>query len=70
MTTMTAPKAYTIEEVAEILKVNPRTVNRMLERGELKGFKVGRLWRVSQTALEAYMSGERPEGGSERPTSP
>ncbi len=58
---MTTPKAYTIEEVAEILKVNPRTVNRMLERGELRGFKVGRLWRVSQEALEAYMRGDKAE---------
>jgi acetyl-CoA synthetase len=57
--TMTSPKVYTIEEVAELLKVNPRTINRMLERGELRGFKVGRLWRVSEEALQAYMRGEQ-----------
>lgn len=57
---MTTPRVYTIEEVAEVLKVNPRTVNRLLERGELVGFKVGRLWRVSQEALEAYTRGARP----------
>ena len=58
---MTTPKVYTIEEVAEILKVNPRTINRMLERGEMKGVKVGRLWRISQGALEAYLRGEKTE---------
>ncbi|MGE0542429.1 MAG: helix-turn-helix domain-containing protein [Dehalococcoidia bacterium] len=61
MLVMTEPrKAYTIEEVAEVLQVNPRTINRMLDRGELKGFKVGRLWRISQEALDAYMRGEQP----------
>jgi len=47
--------------VAEVLKVNPRTVNRMLERGELRGVKAGRLWRMSQEALNAYLRGEKAE---------
>ena len=59
LTTMTTPMAYTVDEVAAILKVNPRTVYRMLERGELRGFKVGTLWRVPQEALEAFMRGEQ-----------
>jgi excisionase family DNA binding protein len=58
--TMTAPRAYTIEEVAKVLQVNPRTVNRMLERGELRGVKAGRLWRIPQEALDAYLRGEQP----------
>jgi excisionase family DNA binding protein len=63
MTTMTTPRVYTIEEVAEVLKVHPRTVNRMLERGQLRGVKAGRLWRISQEALEAYLRGEEREEG-------
>ena len=58
---MTTPKAYTVEEVAQILKVHPRTVYRMLDRGQLKGFKVGTVWRVVEQELEAFMRGERPE---------
>ena len=61
MATMTMPRALTVEEVAEALQVNPRTVYRMLERGEIKGFKVGPLWRVSRETLEAYMRGEKTE---------
>lgn len=60
MTTMTTPRAYTVDEVATILKVNPRTVYRALDAGTLRGFKVGAAWRVSQQALEAFMRGERP----------
>jgi excisionase family DNA binding protein len=58
--TVTTPKAYTIEEVAAILKVHPRTINRLLERGELRGVKVGRLWRIPEEALTAYLRGEQP----------
>jgi excisionase family DNA binding protein len=57
--TMTMPRAFTVEEVAEILKVHTRTVYRMLDRGELRGFKVGTAWRISAEALEAFMRGER-----------
>ena len=60
---MTAPRTYTIEEVAKVLQVNQRTVNRLLERGELRGVKVGRLWRIPEAALDAYLRGERPESG-------
>ena len=68
---MPTPAVYTVDEVAAALKVNPRTVYRMLERGELRGFKVGTSWRVRQDVLEALMHGERgaadgEPGGGER----
>jgi excisionase family DNA binding protein len=62
MVVMTTPKTYTVDEVADILKVHTRTIYRMLERGEMRGFKVGTAWRVSQESLDAFMRGERPEG--------
>ena len=61
MVTMTEPRTYTIEQAAKVLQVNQRTVNRLLERGELRGVKVGRLWRIPEEALNAYLRGERPE---------
>lgn len=56
---MAVPTAYTVEEVAEILKVHTRTVYRMLERKELRGFKVGSAWRISDDDLQAFMRGEQ-----------
>lgn len=38
-------------EAAEILRVHPRTVARMCERGELKAVKVRSLWRINREAL-------------------
>lgn len=47
---------YTIEEVAQILKVSVSTVRNLIDRGELKAFKVGNQWRVKKEDLQAYMS--------------
>jgi excisionase family DNA binding protein len=44
------------QEVAERLKVHPRTVNRLLERGELVGYKVANQWRISEEDFQAYLA--------------
>lgn len=43
----------TPEEVAEILRVNVKTIYAMLRNGELQGRKWGRQWRVHRSALGA-----------------
>ena len=58
---MTAPRVYTVEEVAEMMKVHPRTVYRMLDQGRLKGFKFGAAWRITQDEVDAILRGERSE---------
>lgn len=45
----------TPEEAAERLAVSPKTVRDWLRSGELKGVKVGRLWRIRPTDLEAFI---------------
>lgn len=49
----------TIEEVAKRLRVNERTVQRLLERRELTGYKVGRIWRVDLLDLEDYVNRQK-----------
>lgn len=46
----------TTQEVADLLKVTVRTVYNLLESGELQGVKVGRVWRVREEDLEAFLS--------------
>ena len=48
-------KVYTVEQVAEQLKVHMRTVYRLLEAGEIQGVKVGRQWRITPEALNAFL---------------
>jgi len=45
----------TIGEVAEILRVHPTTIYRLLKRGAIPGFKIGGNWRISASALDRWI---------------
>ena len=47
-------KTYTVPELADHWKVSPFTVYRLLERRELPGFKIGKVWRISAATVTAY----------------
>lgn len=58
---MTTPKVYTVDEVAAILKVRPRTVYELVKDGKIRAVKIGeRQMRISEEALTAYLRGETP----------
>ena len=47
-------KLLTIREVAEILRVSERSVNRYIEAGRLKASKIGQ-WRIKQSDLDEFL---------------
>lgn len=47
-------KLLTIEEVAEILRVSSRSVNRYIESGRLKASKLG-VWRIKRSDLDRFL---------------
>ncbi|OHA80339.1 MAG: hypothetical protein A2V96_01220 [Candidatus Yonathbacteria bacterium RBG_16_43_6] len=47
-------KLLTITEIAKILRVHPRTVNRYIESGRLRASKLG-TWRIRQSDLNAFL---------------
>jgi excisionase family DNA binding protein len=49
------------DDVARRLNVKPLTVRRWLKDGKLRGIKVGRLWRVRESDLEAFLKGGERE---------
>ena len=51
------PTIYTLREVEEIMGVSQRTLYRWIETGKLKAFKAGGTWRVSEEALQEFMTG-------------
>lgn len=51
---MNQEKHYTRVEVARILSVNPMTVYREIRRGRLEAIRVGKDYRISETALDNY----------------
>ena len=54
-TQATAPY-LTTEQVAAVLQVEQRTVAQWLRTGQLKGVKMGRLWRVPPSALDEFLN--------------
>jgi excisionase family DNA binding protein len=54
-------KSWTIREVAALLCVSTRTVERLIQRGELDAFHVGRSLRVRAQSVLAYVEGNRLE---------
>ena len=50
------------EEVADILKVRKHTVWNWLREGTLKGTKInGKIWRITDKDLEAFINKEESE---------
>lgn len=43
---------YTVNEVAEILKVQPMMIYNALYDGRIKGIKIGRVWRINEEELQ------------------
>ncbi len=49
----------TVREVAERLKVSTKTVYRLVYRGELPAYKVGRSVRVQEEDLKSFLEKQR-----------
>jgi excisionase family DNA binding protein len=56
----------TLKEVADILRVDPRTVERWLKSGALKGYKLGggktAPWRIEKEEIRKFL--DKNKGGS------
>ena len=46
------PEIYTVEEVAEALRLHPYTIRRLCREGRIPGVKFGRQWRFEKKQLE------------------
>ena len=51
-------QVLTVKAAAELLEVDPKTVYRLVERGQLPAFKVGKQWRMRLSDLEAWIEGQ------------
>lgn len=53
---------FTVEELAELLDVQERTIREYLRDGKLRGRKIARRWYVPEESLREYFSlDEEPE---------
>lgn len=49
-------KYITVQEAAEILSINPRTVTKYLMTGQIKGAKIGRIWRLEEQDVHKFFA--------------
>jgi excisionase family DNA binding protein len=43
------------EEAAALLKIHPKTLQRMARAGEIPGFQIGKLWRFRTAKLHEWL---------------
>ncbi|QQR83540.1 helix-turn-helix domain-containing protein [Candidatus Peregrinibacteria bacterium] len=48
-------KIYTTDQVAQMLQIHPLTVLNYIKKGRLKGIKLGRVYRVRESAFQEFL---------------
>lgn len=46
---------WTVEDVADYLKLQPETIRSMARRGELPALKIGKVWRFQKRAIHEML---------------
>jgi excisionase family DNA binding protein len=52
---MSELQVLTVQQTAEILQCRPATIYHLIREGDLPAFRVGRMYRLSRTALEEWI---------------
>ena len=55
---MDLPATLTVNQVADLLQVEPRTIRRNIEFGEVPARKIGRVWRIPKSFVLPYLEPE------------
>lgn len=53
-------KVYTLNEVADILKVTKRTLYNYIKAEQLPAVKMGKYWRITEENLQTFISKDTP----------
>ncbi len=54
------PEFLTTDEVLEYLRINARTVYRLIRNGELPAVRIGRQWRIRRLDLDQWLETQKP----------
>lgn len=55
MFTNVSSEIITIDELCENLMIGRNTAYRLLNSGEIKAFKIGKVWKIPQDAVKKYI---------------
>lgn len=48
-------------EAASLLRIHPKTLQRMARNGEIAGIQIGRLWRFRVSVLNSWINQTQPK---------
>ena len=54
------------EEAARLLRIHPKTLQRMARNGEIRGVQIGKLWRFRASQLNEWMESRLLNGQVEQ----
>ncbi len=54
-------KLHTIDELADLWGISPRTVQRLIKSGALRAHRIRRLLRISDADAEDFLNGNRDD---------
>lgn len=49
---------FTVQELAEYLRMKPITIYKHASKGDLPGFKVGATWRFKKSSIDKWIEGQ------------
>jgi excisionase family DNA binding protein len=52
---MQNPNIMTIKQVAEYLKISPRTVYKLVKEGAIPSFKIMNMWRFERSKIDQWI---------------
>lgn len=53
------PQFLTTDDVLGYLRVNARTVYRLIKNGEIPAVRIGRQWRIRRCDLDSWLDSQR-----------
>lgn len=54
-------KFYTVDQVADMIDMHPKTIRKFIREGKLKANKVGKQWRITGHDLSVFTEGKDQE---------
>ena len=58
-----APRLMRVEDVARRWEINVKTIYAMVQRGELRAVRLGRVLRIARSVVESFEQGRAVSGG-------
>ena len=56
ITTSSLDSLYTLKEAMDYLKISRSTFYKLMSNGDIKGIKIGRVWRFRKEDIESFIT--------------